>query len=152
MKEVKPLRTKRRLRKVGESIFPFFSSRDILRHVTREKQSRRTGPNPYRSLERPWGQGNYRGIKLLGHTMKLWKRVIERRLQRETKVSENQFSFMPGRSSVEAIHLIRKLMEKYMERQRDLDLAFLDLEKAYDSVQRDDLKDLNRQRNAKEIY
>nr|GEU68142.1 retrovirus-related Pol polyprotein LINE-1 [Tanacetum cinerariifolium] len=41
---------------------------------------------------------------------------------------------MPGRSSVEAIHLIRSLMEKYMERQRDLHLAFLDLEKAYDSV------------------
>nr|GEU83378.1 retrovirus-related Pol polyprotein LINE-1 [Tanacetum cinerariifolium] len=32
---------------------------------------------------------NYRGIKLLSHTMKLWERVIERRLRRETKVSEN---------------------------------------------------------------
>ncbi|GJX21405.1 cell division control protein 6 homolog B-like protein [Tanacetum coccineum] len=32
----------------------------------------------------------YRGIKLLGHTMKLWERVIERRLRRETMVSENQ--------------------------------------------------------------
>ncbi|GKA58673.1 retrovirus-related pol polyprotein LINE-1 [Tanacetum coccineum] len=35
---------------------------------------------------------NYRGIKLLGHTMKLWERVIERRLRRETLVSENQAS------------------------------------------------------------
>ncbi|GJW30143.1 retrovirus-related pol polyprotein LINE-1 [Tanacetum coccineum] len=33
---------------------------------------------------------NYRGIKLLSHTMKLWERVIERRLRRETSVSENQ--------------------------------------------------------------
>ncbi|GJS60272.1 retrovirus-related pol polyprotein LINE-1 [Tanacetum coccineum] len=80
---------------------------------------------------------NYRGIKLLSHTMKLWERVIERRLRRETLVSENQFGFMPGRSSVEAIHLIRSLMEKYMERQRDLHMAFLDLEKAYDSVPRE---------------
>ncbi|XP_071687270.1 uncharacterized protein [Rutidosis leptorrhynchoides] len=39
---------------------------------------------------------NYRGIKLLSHTMKLWERVIETRLRRETKVSENQFGFMPG--------------------------------------------------------
>ncbi|GJX93538.1 hypothetical protein Tco_0348124, partial [Tanacetum coccineum] len=46
---------------------------------------------------------NYRGIKLLTHTMKLWERVIERRLRRETKVSENQFGFMPGRSTTEAI-------------------------------------------------
>nr|GEU46357.1 hypothetical protein [Tanacetum cinerariifolium] len=80
---------------------------------------------------------NYRGIKLLSHTMKLWERVIERRLRRETRVSENQFSFMPGRSTTEAIHLLRSLMEKYWERQRDLHMAFLDLEKAYDSVPRD---------------
>nr|GEX79159.1 craniofacial development protein 2 [Tanacetum cinerariifolium] len=71
-----------------------------------------------------------RGIKLLSHTMKLWERVVERRLRRETSVSENQFGFMPGRSSIEAIHLIRSLMEKYRERQRDLHLAFIDLEKA----------------------
>ncbi|GJV70807.1 DNA polymerase [Tanacetum coccineum] len=80
---------------------------------------------------------NCRGIKLLNHTMKLWERVIERRLRRETSVSENQFGFMPGRSSIEAIHLIRSLIEKSRERQRDLHLAFIDLEKAYDSVPRE---------------
>ncbi|GJZ43869.1 retrovirus-related pol polyprotein LINE-1 [Tanacetum coccineum] len=77
---------------------------------------------------------NYRGIKLLSHTMKLWERVIERRMQRETMVSENQFGFMPGRSLIKAIHLIRSLIEKYTENQRDRHLAFIDLEKAYDSV------------------
>nr|GEW99284.1 hypothetical protein [Tanacetum cinerariifolium] len=41
------------------------------------------------------------------------------------------------RSSIEAIHLIRSLIEKYRERQRDLHLAFIDLEKAYNSVPRD---------------
>nr|GEW24740.1 retrovirus-related Pol polyprotein LINE-1 [Tanacetum cinerariifolium] len=45
---------------------------------------------------------NYRGIKLVSHTMKLWERVIERRLRRETRVLENQFGFMPGRSTTEA--------------------------------------------------
>ncbi|GKE20105.1 retrovirus-related pol polyprotein LINE-1 [Tanacetum coccineum] len=69
--------------------------------------------------------------------MKLWERVIERRLRRENLVSENQFGFMPGRSSVEAIHLIRSIMEKYRERQRDLHMAFLDLENVYDSVSRE---------------
>nr|GFA31132.1 hypothetical protein [Tanacetum cinerariifolium] len=75
---------------------------------------------------------NYRGIKLLSHTIKLWERVIERMLRRETRVSENQFGFIPGRSTTEAIHLLRSLMEKYRERQRDLHMAFLDLKKAYD--------------------
>ncbi|XP_071692145.1 uncharacterized protein [Rutidosis leptorrhynchoides] len=36
---------------------------------------------------------NYSGIKLLSHTMKLWERVIDTRLQHETKVSENQIWF-----------------------------------------------------------
>nr|GEY30296.1 retrovirus-related Pol polyprotein LINE-1 [Tanacetum cinerariifolium] len=55
-------------------------------------------------------------------------------LERDTSVFENQFGFMPGRSSVEAIHLIRSLIEKYRERQRDLHMDFLDLGKAYNNV------------------
>jgi len=51
---------------------------------------------------------NYRGIKLLSHTMKLWERVIEGRLRKDISISENQFSFMPGRSTTETIHLIKK--------------------------------------------
>ncbi|GJX85613.1 retrovirus-related pol polyprotein LINE-1 [Tanacetum coccineum] len=77
---------------------------------------------------------NYMGIKLLSLTMKLWERVIEIRLRRETRVSEKQFGFMAGRSTTKAIHLLRSLMEKYKKRQTDLHMAFLDLEKAYDSV------------------
>ncbi|GJZ95526.1 hypothetical protein Tco_0667860 [Tanacetum coccineum] len=44
---------------------------------------------------------------------------------------------MPGRSMTEAIHLLRSLMEKYRERQRDLHIAFLHPEKAYDSILHD---------------
>ena len=51
--------------------------------------------------------GNYRGIKLLSHTMKLWERVIEKRIKRETVIRENQFEFMQGRSTTEAIRLLR---------------------------------------------
>ena len=32
---------------------------------------------------------NYRGIKLISHTMKLWERVIERRLRATTTISGN---------------------------------------------------------------
>jgi hypothetical protein len=46
---------------------------------------------------------NYRGIKLMSHTMKLWKRVIEHRLRHATTISKNQFGFMPGQSTMEAI-------------------------------------------------
>jgi hypothetical protein len=50
---------------------------------------------------------NYRGIKLMSHTMKLWERVIEHRLRGTTQISMNQFGFMPGRSTIEEIFLIR---------------------------------------------
>jgi hypothetical protein len=56
---------------------------------------------------------NYRGIKLMSHTMKFWERVIEHRLRKLTTVFKNQFGFMPGRSTMEAIFLIRQLMERH---------------------------------------
>jgi Reverse transcriptase (RNA-dependent DNA polymerase) len=74
---------------------------------------------------------NYRGIKLMSHTIKLWERVIEHRLRKLTTVSKNQF----GRSTMETIFLIRQLMERHRE-QKDLHMIFIDLEKAYDKIPR----------------
>jgi len=80
---------------------------------------------------------NYRGIKLISHTMKLWERVIERRIRNETRVTDNQFGFMPGRSTMEAIYLLRRVMERYRADKKDLHLVFIYLEKTYDRVPRD---------------
>ncbi|CAL5426828.1 unnamed protein product [Camellia sinensis] len=77
---------------------------------------------------------NYRGIKLMCHKMKVWERVMERRLRYITKVSENQFGFMPGRSTMEAIYLLKRIIEKYREKKRDIHMVFINLEKAYDRV------------------
>ena len=79
---------------------------------------------------------NYRGIKLMSHTMKLWERVIEHRLRGTTRVSTNQFRFMPRRSTIEAIFLIRQVMERFKEQKKDLHMVFIDLEKAYDKIPR----------------
>jgi Reverse transcriptase (RNA-dependent DNA polymerase) len=78
---------------------------------------------------------NYRGIKLMSHTMKLWERVIEYRLRKLTIVFKNQFGFIPGRSIMETTFLIMQLMEKY-RKQKDIHMIFIDLEKTYDKVLR----------------
>ena len=43
--------------------------------------------------------GNNKEIKLRSHTMKLWQIIIEHRLRKETHISENQFGFIPEKST-----------------------------------------------------
>ena len=58
------------------------------------------------------GCGNYRGIKLMNHTMKLWKKIIEARIRKEVTIAEQQFGFMPGTSTTDPIFSLRMLLEK----------------------------------------
>ena len=82
---------------------------------------------------------NYRGIKLIGHTMKLWERIIERRLRRDLTFSNQQYGFMLGKSTTDALFALRVLMEKYREGQKELHCVFVDLDKAYDKVPREEV-------------
>ncbi|KAK3535940.1 hypothetical protein QTP70_021240 [Hemibagrus guttatus] len=82
---------------------------------------------------------NYRGIKLMSHTMKLWERVVEARLRKVVEICEQQYGFMPRKSTTDAIFALRFLMEKYRDGQRELHCLFVDLEKAYDRVPREEL-------------
>ncbi|KAI5615411.1 hypothetical protein C0J50_10766 [Silurus asotus] len=75
---------------------------------------------------------NYREIKLISHTMKA-------RLREEVTISEQQYGFMPRKSTTDALFALRMLMEKYREGQKELHCVFVDLEKAYDRVPREEL-------------
>ena len=69
--------------------------------------------------------GNYWGIKLMSHSMKLWERVIEARIRKEVTIAEQQFGFMPGRSTTDAIFCLMMLLEKWTESEKAVPLLCL---------------------------
>ena len=46
---------------------------------------------------------------------------------------------MPGKSTTDALFALRVFMEKYREGQKELHCVFVDLEKAYDKVPREEV-------------
>ena len=83
--------------------------------------------------------GNYRRIKLMSDTMKVWERIIEASLRDRVEISKQQYGFMSEKGTTDAMFTLKMLMEKYKEGQRELQCVFVDLEKAYDSVLREEL-------------
>ena len=75
----------------------------------------------------------------MNNTMKIWEKIIEARLKDSIEISKLQYGFMSGKRTTDAMFALRKLMEKYREGQRELHCEFVDLEKAYSRVPREEL-------------
>ena len=67
--------------------------------------------------------GNYRGIKLMSHTMKRWERIIEARLKDRVKISKQQYGFMLGKRATDAVFALRMLIEKVQGRSKRASLC-----------------------------
>ena len=50
------------------------------------------------------------------------------------KVDEMQFGFMPGKATIDAVFILRRLQEESLDKEKELYMCFIDLEKAFDRV------------------
>ncbi len=89
---------------------------------------------------------NYRGISLLSVPEKIYGRILNERMMKITdkSVGDEQGGFRKGRECVDKIFALEILVEKYQEKDRKLFAAFMNLEKAYDRVDRKGLWDILR--------
>ncbi|CAF2093080.1 unnamed protein product [Rotaria magnacalcarata] len=81
---------------------------------------------------------NYRGISLLSVTSKLFSRIILNRIQLlvNRQLLEAQSGFRSNRSTIDQIFILKLCMEKRREFNKPLFMCFIDISKAYDSVNR----------------
>ena len=81
---------------------------------------------------------NYRGISLSSLVAKTLNRMVLNRLKPEieTILRRNQNGFRPGRSTVQQILVLRRLIEGMRSRKLPAVLTFIDFKKAFDSVHR----------------
>ncbi|KAE9413290.1 hypothetical protein Angca_003706, partial [Angiostrongylus cantonensis] len=81
--------------------------------------------------------GNYRPICLLPAVYKLFTRVISNGIDRILDEGQpcEQAGFRKGFSTMDHIHSTTKLIEVSREHKRPLCLTFIDLQKAFDSIE-----------------
>ena len=84
----------------------------------------------YKQKGDPLECNTFRGIKLLSHTLKLWERVVESRLRKMVNISERQYGFQSGTSTIQPLFCLRMLQEKQREFGKELHVVFVDLEMA----------------------
>ena len=84
--------------------------------------------------------GNYRGISLAAHPGKVLLKIVATRLsaycEARNLLSEEQCGFRPHPSTTDMIFAVRRLQELRRKARVPLFLCFIDLQKAYDSVDR----------------
>ena len=82
---------------------------------------------------------NYRGLSLLDVAGKIFAKVLNSRFNAyiaEKILPESQSGFRAGRSTSDMIFVCRQILEKGREQQQPISIGFVDLKKAFDTVNR----------------
>ena len=82
--------------------------------------------------------GNYRGLSLVAHAGKALLKIVANRhgdiCEEAGILPEEQCGFQPQRSTIDMIFVVRRLQELGRTSNTSLDISFVDLTKACDSV------------------
>ena len=77
---------------------------------------------------------------------------MDRRMRQCTNIHESQFGFIPGRSTTDAIFILKQAIDKHREGQKNTRVTFIDLEKSHDSIHREETWRSSREQNVPEKY
>ena len=88
----------------------------------------------------PADHSNYRPISLVPSLSKILERILDARLahwlEKYRILKEEQAGFRDGYNAIDRVLVLQALVEKYAKGKNRLYVAFLDLEKAFDSIDR----------------
>ena len=80
------------------------------------------------------------GLTLIHTLGKIYSKILSNRLskwaEKHEKISSNQFGFQSGKSTTDAIFVLYSIVSKMLSSKKKLYCAFLDLEKAFDKINR----------------
>ena len=75
----------------------------------------------------------HRTISLMSHMTKILLRIIMKRIRNKvyTEIADNQCGFMEGKGTANAIYILRQIIARTLEVNKDLYVCFIDYKKAF---------------------
>ncbi|KAJ2941256.1 hypothetical protein O0L34_g3453 [Tuta absoluta] len=98
--------------------------------------------------------GNYRPISLMSNVYKVFSKIILSRISGtlDDNQPREQAGFRSNFSTIDHIHVLRQVLQKYNEYNKKYYLAFVDFNKAFDSLEHDYIWDALKRQGVQEKY
>ena len=88
--------------------------------------------NLYKGKEFTCHRGNYHSLKLTNQVLTLPECIMVTLICQMVNIDAMQFSFTPGKETIDELFVVRQLQEKHLAANKRLYIAFVDLEKTFD--------------------
>ena len=84
--------------------------------------------------------GNYRPLTIGTILLRLYAKIWDRRVRAMVELSGRQKAFVPVDGSFQNVHILRTVIKNSRKSRRELNMVFLDLAKAFDTVTHDSIR------------